>query len=479
MRLSPFISMSFGVPKPVLFTDREGAGLMRAITAVAVSLTAVTTLHAETLTTYEAAPGQEVLALEPYKPTFPGATVLNLDVGIGSAAFRDPAGDPNTFYTVSDRGPNFTCGDLEDLMPVKKEDACPEAEGMKAGEGRLYPVPSYNVSIYVVTLDAAAKTFAVTNAIPLKTPGGKPITGLTNPLKVAKTDKPRDGAGQPLPQDVNAIDAEGLVRLADGRFFIGEENATGIVEVSAEGVITRRFVPAGTETDFDGADYPVSGSLPAIFAKRNSNRGIESLSVSEDGTTLYALVQNPLANPDGKAYGNAINTRLLKLTIGKDDDATTLTPVAEYVYQLDDWNKFVALGATDAEKPSSLRISEMTALGHEHFLVDERTDQIAKLFEISLEGATDILGSKWDDEATSPSLEQTDDLASINIVPVTKTERLVASSLENAATRYPGKIEGLSLTADGKLLLINDNDFGIAGAATQVVIVDGTEIGPR
>ena len=55
----------------------------------------------------------------------------------------------------------------------------------------------------------------------------------------------------------------------------------------------------------------------------------------------------------------------------------------------------------------------------------------------------------------------------------------MASSLENAATRYPGKIEGVSLTADGKLIMINDNDFGIAGAATEILIVEGTEIGPR
>ena len=452
---------------------------MRTLVAAATSLVAISAAHAETVTTYSAAPGQEVLALEQYKPTFPGATILNLDVGIGSAVFRDPAGAENTFYTVSDRGPNFTCGDLEDLMPVKKDDACPEVEGIKAGEGRIYPVPGYNVSIYQVSLDPAARTFTVTNVWPLRTPGGKPIVGLTNPLTIAKTDKPRDGAGQPIPQDINAIDAEGLVRLADGRFFIGEENATGIAEVSPEGVIVRRFVPAGTEGDFASADYPVSGSIPAIYAKRNSNRGIESLSVSDDEKFLYALVQNPLAVPDAKAYGNAINTRLLKLEIGSGSDGTTLTPVAEYVYQLDDWNKFAALGATDAEKPSSLRISEMTALGSEHFLVDERTDQVAKFFEISLEGATNILGTQWDDEATSPSLEQTDDLASISIVPVTKTERLVASSLEGATIRYPGKLEGMTLTADGKLMLINDNDFGIAGAATEILIVEGTEIGAR
>jgi hypothetical protein len=449
-----------------------------AVTALSI-VAAPIALHAETLTVYVPAPGQQALDLGKFQSPISGTKEVGLHVGIGSATFRDPAGPADTYYTVSDRGPNFTCDEVEGILGVAADVACPELDGLKAGTGRIYPLPDYTVSIFEVKLDPAAKAFAVTKVLPLKTRGGKPVSGLTNPLKTAKTDIPRDGAGKRLAQDPNAIDAEGLVRLADGRFFIGEENATGIVEISADGTILRRFVPAGTEADFAEADYPISGSLPALYAKRNSNRGIESLSMSEDGRFLYALVQNPLANPDGKAYQKAINARLLKLEIGKDGDATTLTPVAEYVYQLADWNTYAALGATDAKQPSSLRISEMTALGHEHFLVDERTDQVTKLFEVSLAGATNILGGKWDDAATSPSLEQTDDLAAIGIVPISKTERLVASSLDSANPRYPGKIEGVTLTADGKLFLVNDDDFGIAGADTAIVIVEGTEIGPR
>ena len=195
--------------------------------------------------------------------------------------------------------------------------------------------------------------------------------------------------------------------------------------------------------------------------------------MSEDGHFLYTLMQSPLDNPDSKAYGNAINARLLKLEIGKDAaGATTLTPVAEYCYQLDDWKAFKALGATDAEKPSSLRISEMTAVGPERFLVDERTDQVAKFFEIAIGDATNILGSKWDDPATTPTLEQTTDMAAAGVKPVAKTERLVASSLEGATPRFPAKIEGMTLTADGKLMLINDNDFGISGAETVIAVVD-------
>ncbi len=436
-------------------------------------------LHAETITVYAAAPDQKVLDLGSFQSPVAGAKVLNIDVGIGSGAFRDPKDGPNMFWTASDRGPNFTCDDAVDLMGITADEACPEAEGQKAGSGRLYPTPDYAVTIYHVKLDPVARTWTVVDSIPLKTPKGNPITGLTNPLHVAKTDKPRDGAGQPLKQDPNSLDAEGFVRLPDGRFFIGEENATGIAEVSPEGVVLRRFVPEGTEQDFAAADYPVVGSLPAILAKRHSNRGIESLTMSDDGAFFYAMVQNPLDNPDAKAYGKAINTRLYKIAIGKDGKTTTLKAVAEYVYQLDDWQKFKDLGATDATAPSSLRVSEMTALGHDHYLVDERTDQIARIFEITLNGATDILGSKWDDPAMSPSLEQSDDLAAAGVTPVSKTERIVASSLEGANPRYPGKIEGLSLTTDGKLFMINDNDFGIAGDPTDIVIVEGSGIGPR
>jgi hypothetical protein len=444
-----------------------------------ILLAAPIAVHAETATLLEAAPGQAIFQVQSFQSTVAGAQQLNLDTGVGSALFHDAKDGPNVYWTLSDRGANFTCDEAKDLMGVEPDAICPASGSLKAGAGRVYPTPDYNVSIYQVTLDPAAKTFAVTATIPMKTPKGKAITGVTNPLTVAATEVPRDGNGNVIAQDANTIDAEGLVRLADGRFFIGEENAPSVTEVAADGTILRRFVPAGTEKDFALADYPVVGALPAIFAKRQSNRGIESLSMSDDQKYLYAMVQNPLANPDSKAYGTALNTRLLKLELGKDGDATTLKPVAEYVYQLDDWQKFKDLGATDATKASSLRVSEMTALGHDHFLVDERTDQIAKLFEISLDGATDILGSKWDDIATAPTLEQSNDVAAAGIVPVTKTERLVASSLDGAAVKYPAKIEGISLTTDGKLVLVNDNDFGIAGAKTEFVIVEGTEIGPR
>ena len=40
----------------------------------------------------------------------------------------------------------------------------------------------------------------------------------------------------------------------------------------------------------------------------------------------------------------------------------------------------------------------------------------------------------------------------------------------------PVKLEGMALAGDGRLMLINDDDFGIDGATTKILLIDGTGI---
>ena len=54
------------------------------------------------------------------------------------------------------------------------------------------------------------------------------------------------------------------------------------------------------------------------------------MAVSPDENFLYFIMQNPLANPDVKAYQQAKNTRLFKI------ERATMKVVGEYVYTLDD-----------------------------------------------------------------------------------------------------------------------------------------------
>ncbi|MBO1081363.1 esterase-like activity of phytase family protein [Roseomonas haemaphysalidis] len=390
---------------------------------------------------------------------FAGGRALDLTVGIGSAAYHRPGDPADIVYTLSDRGPNFACSEAEAVTGVRRGVLCAADR-----DGRVYPVPGYAPSLYGVRLRPAEGRFEVFESIALKTRRGVPLTGLTNPLP-GRTEQPLDGTGARLAFDPSAIDAEGLVRLPDGSAWIGEENGPSLVHVGADGRVLRRVVPSGgTAGELAGADYPVVEGLPAILAKRQSNRGIESLAGTPDGETLYAIVQNPLANPDAAAYRAARNSRVLRYEPGSN------RVTGEWVYPLEAPQSF---RLDPSDRQTDPRISEAAWLGPDRLLVLERTEKTTKLFEVRLGEATDISGSRWDDAATRPTLEQSNDLAGTGIVPLHK--RLVLDSADHP--ELPVKLEGIALLPDGTLMLINDDDFGISGERTKIVLVRGLALG--
>ena len=400
----------------------------------------------QTVTTYTS---QDPL-LDLGSHAFPGGKSVDLRIGIGSGAFHR-VGEPATLiYTVSDRGPNFTCDDEgQAITGLTAEQMCGATKG-----GRLYPLPSYAPSIFTVEL-LPNRTFRVLDVVALKDRDGRPLTGIVNPLTVASTDVPFDGQGKRLPHDPSGVDLEGIVRLRDCTYWLSDENAPGLIHAAADGRVIKRLVPAGTEKDFKDARYDVVPSLPAILAKRQGNRGIESVALSPDETFLYFLVQNPLANPDSATYRTASNTRLFKM------ERASGKVTGEFVYVLDDPKHY------KAKSQSAVRISEMSALGPDRLLVLERTDNITRIHEIALAGATNILGSKWDDLATSPTLEANKAVADIGITPPAKTLRFDSTTVPDV----PNKLEGIAMLEDGTMLLINDDDFGITGERTKILVV--------
>lgn len=385
------------------------------------------------------------------KVAFRGGKTVDLRIGIGSGAFHRKGDPANMIYTVSDRGPNFTCDDEgQEITGLTPEKMCNATKG-----GRIYPLPNYVPSIFSVEL-MPDHTFRIVDIVGLKDRNGKPLTGIVNPLTVASTDIPFGATGKRLPQDPNGVDLEGIVRLQDGTYWLSDENSPGIIHVAADGRVIKRLVPAGTEGDYKDTQYDIDPSLPAILAKRQGNRGIESIAMSPDETFLYFMVQNPLANPNNATYRSANNTRVFKM------ERASGKLVGEYVYVLAEPKVF------KAKSQSTLRISEMSALGADRLLVLERTDTITHIYEISLAGATNILGTKWDDLATSPTLEANKAAVEIGITPTTKTLRFDSTKVEEA----PIKLEGIAMMADGSMLLINDDDFGITGERTKILVVE-------
>ena len=71
-------------------------------------------------------------------------------------------------------------------------------------------------------------------------------------------------------------------------------------------------------------------------------------------------------------------------------------------------------------------------------------------------------------------MEQSE-LATSWIVPVKKTLRFDTADHREVV----GKTDSMTLLGDGALALINDDDFGITGARTQIAVIRGTEIKRR
>jgi hypothetical protein len=449
------------------------------------------------LESFDPVPGDPDLALGSYQHPA-GGPLLTLSIGIGSAAYRGPLdffpsfifdilfrvfglgkhGVEDAFWGLSDRGPNFQCEEAPLVIGLDRNVACPTAP---VGDGRIYARPDYSPSIFRVLLMRDG-TFRLAKTIPLVTRHGHPVLGLPNPLTVATTEVPRDGQGAVIAQDASSVDAEALVfvPLFGGRFLIGEENGPSILEVTLGGRVLKRFVPAGTEQDYTApagglapADYDIEGSLPAILAKRRLNRGIESLAISPDLKHVYCLLQSPLDNPTGSgAVRDSGRLRLLKFRIKWNANGSSLQPVGEWIYLQEPAATFIAKGEASSLRRRDLRVSEMLRVGAEKFVVLERTDLITILYEVDLKTGTNILGTQWDNLATTPSLEALSEAAfTAAVTPLAKTERLVASSLPGANPLFPQKLEGLAIARDGRLLIVNDDDFGITGQRTQINVI--------
>lgn len=402
------------------------------VLALVVGLAAAPVVHATPLA--QAAPGGALVAtytlplipLRDIQPTIANDRKFNLG-SIGSGLWHGPTDAADTYWLLSDRGPNVQ-------VDVDGE------------ERRTFPVPDFDPLIVQVKT-VADGSLKIVKTIPFVDGKGKPVTGLPNSAAHDEPGYTFDGQTQ-LPFNPNGIDPEGLVRTRNGDFWVVEEYGPSLLHVAANGRVLKRFVPQGVA--LDGAGYPVAATLPGIFALRKSNRGFEGLALSPDERTLYLVLQSPLSNPDKKSGKKSRNTRILKFDIA----AQRVT--AEYVYRLDKYSDF------DPKAPDQdeMKVSGLTALDDDTLVALERTDAVAKLYAVELGGAANILGSRWDDPATSPSLEESKDkdFDKAGIAPLPKQRLINFSTVPGA----PRKIEGVSFLDKQTVAIANDNDFEIA-----------------
>jgi len=245
-----------------------------------------------------------------------------------------------------------------------------------------------------------------------------------------------DEKGKPFPE--LSLDPEGIAFTGSSLF------------ISSEGDVNRQIQPFIKEFSLDGK-YLRSLPLPdKILIKPNSgirnNLSLESLTVTPDKKSLFAATENALFQDGEKATLTAgTPVRIWRY------DLNNYQPQEEYLYLTEP----IAAASTSEGGLMTNGLVELLALSDRHLLSLERSFSVGpgnfiKLFDISLEGATNIK----DIDNLQQEMAQ--------IVPVRKKLLLDLNNLGITLDNIEGMTFGPTL-ADGRpsLVLVSDNNFNL------------------
>ncbi|MDP1027998.1 esterase-like activity of phytase family protein [Sphingomonas sp. KR1UV-12] len=285
-----------------------------------------------------------------------------------------------------------------------------------------------------------------------------------------------------------SLDPEGLARLPNGNLLVSDEYGPSVYEFTKGGQFVRAF-----ETPSNLLPRDASGNVnyvdgyPTSASGRQDNRGFEGLTISPDGKTAYAILQDPLQQ-DGKPAKSSDapgiysrNTRIVAF------DVATGKQTAQYVYQLEsltDINDRIP-GTSDDFKSDkqgrSIGVSAIQAVGDKTLLVLERDNRgfgvddpngakpvgSKQIFKIDLTNATDVKNISVAGSNGLPA----------GVTPVAKSATPfldIAAALRAMGQPVPEKIEGFAFgprLADGSytLIVVTDNDYSVTqnGSGTQ------------
>jgi len=358
--------------------------------------------------------------------------------GFGSEISAHPT-EKYQFYALTDRGPNTTYNVNQD-------------------QGKIFLEPDYTPKIGLFELKNDG-TIQKIKEILLKDPTGRNITGLPNQHFGASKEIAYDQNGKKLAigTDEFGLDAEGLVALKDGTFWVSDEYGPHIVHFNADGLEIDR-INAYVLDERRTSGY----LLPQEYANRRQNRGMEGLTITPDQKKLVGIMQSTMSNPDASVSKSDL-VRIVMIDLESK-------VVSQYLYQQEGG-------------PKAYSNTAITALSASQFLVAERDDDFYKdnpqafkrIYKINLQHATDLEKLKpsstirQDEQFGLLIAEQTleqyvltagwNGLAQQGIYPVEKT--LVVDLV--ARLQYPhDKIEGLWVIDEQHLAVLNDDDYAFS-----------------
>ena len=368
---------------------------------------------------------------------------------------KNAAGDLE-FYGLTDRGPN---GD----GPL-----VPDPSGKGTIGSKIFPSPSFTPSFGVITVGKGGAVLASSTPIKVSATVNSsglpvPVGAVGNSAEIPVMDAMKFDASGKAVFNAGGLDSESIVVDAKrNALWVSDEYGPFIVRIdAATGIIQAKYEPGK--------------GLPALFAKRRANRGMEGMTLDASNDKLYAFLQSPLT--DGSApytvtKKNEQVERFARFTRWIEFDPVTGTSGKMFAYPLN---------AADYQdgRTGNAKLGDMVALGGGKFLVIEQgAAPSGKVFNrlmlVELKGATDIAGAAFN--ATTSDLEKSSmGGAAVNgadwaaVTPLKKTVLLDLNAIGWAAE----KAEGLTLIDESTIALANDNDFGLK---TKVYDANGVEV---
>jgi hypothetical protein len=376
----------------------------------------------------------------------PGTLMEIRNGGFGSDMVAHPT-DLTRFYALTDRGPNATfTGDQ--------------------GKGKKFPTPNYIPRIGLFELQANGDVKKIHDIL-LKRPDGSYITGLPNTAALGGTgETPYDANGNvividmdlpfnevtnPIKLDDYGLDGEGLVALSDGSFWVSDEYGPHMVHFNAEGVEIGRINAFSN-------DARNTFTLPAEFANRRANRGMEGLTITPDETTLVGIMQSTMYNPSSAVKVNDI-VRLVTVNLINGE-------VSQYLYKQEKTQNsqsgIVALSDTEfvvIERDGSFYNEDNSAMKHLYKINISNATNIEKITVDTNITQDESLGLLIDGKTLEQvALEEGGWTTITNAGIETVSKSLLVDLI--AETGYPhDKLEGMWLINDSTIGVLNDDDF--------------------